>query len=104
MSKHIPINPGERFGRLTVLNRAGINSEGHATYRCRCDCGCVVSAADNIQLRKGKTTSCGCSHKETAARRLTIIHANRRGAASLYYRNRGVEDIAEDFDDMLGRE
>ena len=56
---------GQRFCRLTVLNRAG--SQNHfATWRCRCDCGNEVVVRGN-NLRSGNTSSCGCLFRETAA-------------------------------------
>ena len=61
---------GQRFGRLTVLRRAGSMEYGgcaHAVWRCRCDCGeeCDIVS---MHLRKGVTRSCGCLRREHAAR------------------------------------
>ena len=53
---------GQRFGRLTVLERA--EDKGNMTrWLCRCDCGkeTVVYASN---LRRGYTASCGCYRKE----------------------------------------
>ena len=53
---------GQRFGRLTVLERSG--SIGRmAAWKCRCDCGkeCVVGSN---ALRTGHTKSCGCLGRE----------------------------------------
>lgn len=49
---------GQRFGRLTVIERA--ENKGHMTrWLCLCDCGnTTISQAAN--LRGGKTVSCGC--------------------------------------------
>ena len=30
---------GQRFGRLTVIERAGSDKHYHAHWRCQCDCG-----------------------------------------------------------------
>lgn len=60
---------GQRFGRLTVLERSEdrISKAGnHATcWECICDCGktVVVRSGD---LKSGKTRSCGCLQKERA--------------------------------------
>ena len=61
---------GQRFGRLTVLERAASTPTGQATWYCRCDCGkvCVIEGAN---MRKGNTKSCGCLHKDTARERRT---------------------------------
>lgn len=32
---------GERFGKWTVLSRAGSNKDGRAVWLCECDCGTV---------------------------------------------------------------
>ena len=61
---------GQRFGRLTVLQRFGTSSQGTATWLCLCDCGkeCVIEGA---KMRKGNTRSCGCLHDEKARERRT---------------------------------
>ena len=50
---------GQRFGRLTVIERAGKDYIGQAMWRCRCDCGNVTVVAGG-NLRTGNTKSCGC--------------------------------------------
>ena len=62
---------GQRFGRLSVIQRSGSTRSGIATWRCLCDCGreCVVEGA---KLRKGNTKSCGCLHDEVAKERMTV--------------------------------
>ena len=61
---------GQRFGRLVVIDRAGSDTQGLATWLCKCDCGrsCVVRGA---AMRKGNTKSCGCLHVEGARIRRT---------------------------------
>lgn len=56
---------GQRFGRLTVIERAGTQC-GHVMWRCVCDCGNQVLSPSG-DLRKGKTKSCGCAKKKRAA-------------------------------------
>lgn len=51
---------GQRFGRLTVLERIGTRS-GCALWRCLCDCGKLVNIPSR-SLRSGNTKSCGCLH------------------------------------------
>lgn len=50
--------PGERYGRLTVIEYAG-SANGSRTYRCACDCGREIIAVGS-SVRKGHTKSCGC--------------------------------------------
>lgn len=51
------------FGRLTVLEIDKNNSSKRVYWKCKCDCGEVVSIAGN-DLKSGNTKSCGCFRKE----------------------------------------
>lgn len=70
---------GQRFGRLTVLERAGSYQYPFggsvAVWRCRCDCGEVVDIIGK-NLKAGATRSCGCLRRdmirERAARKRLI--------------------------------
>lgn len=63
---------GQRFGRLTVLEKGKphITSGGKyiATWVCKCDCG-NITTVQGQKLRKGHTTSCGCLIKENKGAR-----------------------------------
>lgn len=50
---------GQRFGKLTVLQKTGYTKAGKATYKCQCDCGEITPVVGN-SLTTGHTTSCGC--------------------------------------------
>ena len=50
---------GERFGRLIVVKKHGINKWGNIEWECKCDCGNTHIAASG-KLIQGKVTSCGC--------------------------------------------
>jgi hypothetical protein len=54
---------GNKYGRLTVLSRAGSTSSKGARWLCECDCGwwVIVNGED---IRTGRSTSCGCFKKE----------------------------------------
>lgn len=54
---------GQRFGRLTVVSRAGRNADNRATYLCMCDCGSEKIIAGKA-MRSGKTQSCGCYQRQ----------------------------------------
>ena len=62
---------GQRFGRLTVIERAGTHN-GHASWKCKCICG-REKITDSGSLRNGRTTSCGCYHNEMVSN-LTRSH------------------------------
>lgn len=53
---------GERFGRLTVIERVGTQC-GHVLWLCKCDCGKETRSLAG-DLKKGKTKSCGCMNRE----------------------------------------
>jgi hypothetical protein len=53
---------GQRYGRLTVIEKIGRKNK-HTYWKCQCDCGKEVIVTSN-GLRTGKTKSCGCLKKE----------------------------------------
>lgn len=66
---------GQKFGLLTVINRAENDSRGRKQWQCTCDCGgskVVVTSS----LNNGRVQSCGCllnpkgekSHKWTGGK------------------------------------
>jgi len=59
---------GRRFGRLTALSFAGLNENRNAVWKCRCDCGREVLALA-INLKGGRTRSCGCLRRELTRQR-----------------------------------
>ena len=58
---------GGRFGKWTVLGRAGSNKDGSAMWVCKCDCGTVRNVTGR-SLISGKSSCCGCTRKENAAK------------------------------------
>lgn len=60
-------NPGDRFGRLVVIEQADAyitpSGKKYPRYLCKCDCG-NVKKIDKNNLLKGNTLSCGCLQKE----------------------------------------
>jgi hypothetical protein len=64
----------QRFGRLTVIRRAGITAGGIATWLCRCDCGNRTIVLGR-NLRSGRTRSCGCYGRQTGTMNTTHGHA-----------------------------
>ena len=60
----IEMEPGARYGRLTVIGYEGRQLD--SVYRCVCDCG-RETVVSGYLLRSGRTSSCGCLQKERAA-------------------------------------
>ena len=63
---------GQRFGRLTLLNRAENTPGGKTRFRCKCDCG-NESVVQGTHLRSGHTESCGCVRQETSAEHMRNV-------------------------------
>ncbi len=79
MGKFIDLT-GQRFGRLTVLERAGTTGTPKSrkvTWRCKCDCGAFTVVTGDC-LKSGNTKSCGCLHSETAASNIKPWHKKNR--------------------------
>jgi len=60
---------GSKYGRLTVLSRAG-SVRGHAAWLCQCICG-EQSIVTGVHLRNNNTKSCGCLSREQPPTRAT---------------------------------
>jgi hypothetical protein len=71
---------GTRFGRWIVIRRAGRRhtAGGNVVYECfcRCDCGIERNVAES-SLISGRSTSCGCFHKEVTANLFTTHGGSR---------------------------
>jgi hypothetical protein len=62
---------GQKFGKLTVLERLGKNDRGHYIWRCRCDCGNYVDAV-GYAVKNGSWQSCGKCGKRPVERSVNI--------------------------------
>ena len=57
---------GKQFGRLRVIEFAGLNNQRHARWKCLCDCGKqTIIDGGSLTRIKGNTKSCGCLRSET---------------------------------------
>lgn len=77
---------GRRFGRLVVLRRAetrykygprGQVIRTEPTWLCRCDCG-REKAVLGMNLREGRSNSCGCLAAELRSKRMKEVHRRRK--------------------------
>ena len=66
---------GQRFNKLTVLERVENNRFNQVQYKCQCDCGNTIIVNAN-NLRGGHSGSCGCikSHGEQYINKWLIEH------------------------------
>lgn len=63
---------GQRFGRLTVVQRLDEKRGSNYVWLCRCDCGNEMKATTNALL-SGNTKSCGCGRVD-AVRQTVETH------------------------------
>lgn len=74
------VMPGDRYGRLTVVEFADWERSGKQTrWICRCDCGAEKAIAARSFVH-GFTKSCGCLRRQMAAGLARRINAARRAA------------------------
>ena len=50
---------GNKYGKLTVIQRAENTKDGKTRWVCECECGNKITVL-GTNLRKGNTKSCGC--------------------------------------------
>lgn len=67
---------GQRFGRLTALERLDQKRGNSWLWRCRCDCGRETVVSANA-LCGGSTKSCGCARQDACKRRAKDITGQR---------------------------
>ena len=84
MGKAIDLTPDQRFGKLTVVERAGThkqpNGQSVSLWLCKCDCGQEKTVRGG-NLRKGNTKSCGCFQREQV-RRSRKTHGHKSGGGN----------------------
>lgn len=69
---------GQKFGRWSVVERAGSRKQGGHNWLCECECGgrAVVFGGN---LRSGTSTNCGCIRKDTLRSMAGSLHPGWRG-------------------------
>lgn len=75
---------GQRFGRLTVIERVENDLCGQVKWHCKCDCGEETDVQSN-SLRNGRVRSCGCLLREKAAEQCRISFATHHLRHSRLY-------------------
>lgn len=69
---------GQRFGRLTVIEKSPSRRGDKTWWSCKCDCGSTLEVW-SVYLRNGTTKSCGCLNREMCSARLKA-YRKRNGA------------------------
>lgn len=77
MKKRITYEPGMRFGRLVLVERAedqvSANGKHKTVWLCKCDCGNYKKVTVS-HLGDGHTLSCGCLNSELSKQRYMDRH------------------------------
>lgn len=98
---------GNRYGRLTVLRKAGVAKDRHVLWECHCACGGVTTTKGRY-LRNGDTRSCGCLDRETSrvSGRQNRTHGKARSSTYRSWRSmwaRTTNPNAPDYERYGGR-
>jgi len=68
MGKRSQVNPGDRYGRLTIIQEIETRTYPSGTrkrwFSCKCDCG-EMTASSISNLKNGHVSSCGCLQRES---------------------------------------
>jgi len=76
---------GQRFGKLTVLEKQPPRSDGKTRWLCACDCG-ETYIATSYDLRSGPAKSCGCGKlRDLAGQRFGKLIAIERSERFVDY-------------------
>jgi len=85
---------GMKFSKLTVVSRLPnrkYKNSSPSLWVCRCDCGATCERGGS-DLVRGRTTSCGCLHKERV--RKAPGHSGLRDLFSTYKRNARKRNVS----------
>lgn len=78
-----PIKIGDKFGKLTVIESAGLyktKTHSHRLWKCICDCNNLnTKNCITTHLKNGRIKSCGCLQRLTAEQK-----HNWKGCGELY--------------------
>lgn len=90
--KHPPVCPGDRFGRLVVVEREVPDHKNRERFRCRCECG-KIKTVGGSSLKSGNSSSCGCLAVE---RRAAAVSKAMKGKTQPHLYRRGIQPAVGD--------
>lgn len=83
---------GNRFGKLTVLEKTDRRKAGAVLWQCLCDCGSICEKPTS-ELNAGTARSCGCGWRQPTVHRgdrfgklVAVEPTGRRSAKSVVWR------------------
>lgn len=84
---HKRVEPGQRFGKLVVVEKEKTRKNGEIVWRCECDCG-GFSSTGSADLNRG-VVSCGCraftGYKELSGARFSQIKGSAGRRRKVYF-------------------
>ncbi len=86
--QRIVLERNDEFGRLRIIEFAGVNDLGKSTYRCRCTCKekrIIVAVVSD--LKSGHTASCGCLFREKRAAGSRTTHGKSLTPEHIAWKN-----------------
>lgn len=86
---------GEKFNKLTVLERVKNNSKNSACWKCICDCGNIVPSVTTNNLISGHIQSCGCLRNERVLESCGIdLTGQRFGKLTVLERSKSIKEAS----------
>lgn len=74
----------QRFGRLFVTKKIGLDKRSNVLWECKCDCGKVIQTT-SPNLVSGKSKSCGCLGAENRLKSVTKHGATKNKSRTNEY-------------------
>ena len=74
----------QRFGRLFVTGKIGLDKRSYVLWKCQCDCGEMV-VTTSANLSSGKSKSCGCLGAENRLKAVTKHGATKNNKRTPEY-------------------
>lgn len=78
---------GQRFGMLLVLEFVGKNEDRRCLWKCRCDCGEIITRSFHsiqVALKHGVVPNCGCRQWANLSQRMKTNNPMRPKAVAAY--------------------
>lgn len=80
------VSPGDKFGRLTVIQEVEPDRHGFRMFKCQCDCG-TVKVVRAVHSKSARAKSCGCLIRERsveAAKKKNTLPLGEANFRALY--------------------
>lgn len=75
MTKYKRLQPGDIYGKLTLIKRIGTNKRKNTVWEALCECGTTVTRDSGTLSRSAGSSSCGCNRELTLSGRYGNLQA-----------------------------